>query len=731
MKKVVSCEIGGRTLSLETGELAKQASGAVLVRYADTVVFVASQDGPPRRGIDFFPLTVDYRERFASAGKFPGGFLKREGRPTMREILTARLTDRPIRPMFPKGYKDEVQIMANVLAVDPEIDPDVHAIIGASAALMISPSIPFQGPLAAVRVGKVDDQLVIFPTLEQTDEGSLDLIVAGNLESVLMIEGFAEQMPEDEMIEAILFAQQHIVSICELQVKLVAEVGVETAEYEEAGENPLLAALHADGFERLKTAMQSRVKAERHDQTKALKTELLEKHFPEDAEETADGSTRGDFSEAFHDLEQQVVRDLILNDKTRLDGRSMTDLRDISCIVDLLPRVHGSAVFTRGETQSVCTITLGTPRDTQRVDGPVEEFEKRFMLDYNFPPYSVGECRMIRGPGRREIGHGALAERSVVSILPDAEAFPYTIRAISDITESNGSSSMASVCSTTLGLMAAGVPILQPVAGISIGVVAEPDGRFELLTDIIGDEDHFGDMDFKVAGSQFGITGIQLDLKIKGISEEIIRATLAQAKDARINILKSMLGTLGQPREDISEHAPRLERTQIDPEKIGLLIGPGGKTIRAIQDETGTQIDIQEDGGTATVTVASTDGAAAEAALARIEALTEDVKVGRVYSGTVSSVKDFGVFVEIAPGKDGLCHISELADGFVKSVADVCSVGDKMDVKVIAVDDQNRVKLSRRAVLAEAASGDGEGEGGGEDDGAGGTDDGGGEGGQE
>ncbi len=702
MKKVVSCEIGGQTLSLETGDLAKQAAGAVLVRYADTVVFVATQDGTPRRGIDFFPLTVDYRERFAAAGKFPGGFLKREGRPTTREILTARLTDRPIRPMFPKGYKDEIQVMANVLAVDPEHDPDVHAITGASAALMIAPSIPFQGPLAAVRVGKVDGQLVIFPTLEQTAEGTLDLIVAGNLESVLMIEGFAKQMPEDEMLEAILFAQTNIIAICELQMKLVAELGVVKDEYEAAGENPLLASIHADGFARLKTAMQSSVKAERHEQTKALKDELIGKLFPEDAEETADGASRGDFKDAFHDLEQLVVRDLILNDKTRLDGRSMNDLRDINCNVDLLPRVHGSAVFTRGETQSICTITLGTPRDTQRVDGPVEEYEKRFMLDYNFPPYSVGECRMIRGPGRREIGHGALAERSVASILPDSEAFPYTIRAISDITESNGSSSMASVCSTTLGLMAAGVPILQPVAGISIGVVAEPDGRFELLTDIIGDEDHFGDMDFKIAGSQIGITGIQLDLKIKGISKEIIVATLAQAKEARLNILRSMLGTLSQPRAEISEHAPRLERTQIDPEKIGLLIGPGGKTIRAIQEETSTQIDIQEDG---TVTVSSTDGAAAQAALARIEALTEEVKVGRIYSGTVSSVKDFGVFIEIAPGKDGLCHISELADGFVKSVADVCKVGDKMEVKVIAVDDQNRVKLSRRAVLAEAAGG--------------------------
>ncbi len=701
VKTVVSREIGGHTLSLETGELARQASGAVLVQYADTVVFVASQDGPPRRGIDFFPLTVDYRERFASAGKFPGGFLKREGRPTMREILTARLTDRPIRPLFPKGYKDEIQVMANVLSVDPDHDPDVHAIIGASAALTISPSIPFQGPLAAVRVGKVDGTLIVFPTHEQVEQGGLDLIVAGNHDSVLMIEGFANQLPEDEMIEAILFAQTHIVTICEMQQQLAQELGISKEEYESPPENPFDALLQADAYEPLKAAKQSDVKAERHDGTGSLRDELLEKYFPEDAEETADGATRGQFKEAFHDIEGRVIRDLILNEGRRLDGRAPADLREIRCRVDLLPRVHGSAVFTRGETQSLATVTLGTARDTQRVDGPVVEYEKRFMLDYNFPPYSVGECRMIRGPGRREIGHGALAERSVVPILPNPEVFPYTIRVISDITESNGSSSMASVCSATLGLMAAGVPIAQPVAGISIGVIVEPDGRFELLTDIMGDEDHFGDMDFKVAGSQFGITGIQLDLKIDGISEEIIRKTLAQALDARKQILRAMLGEIDQPRDDISEFAPRLEQTKIDPEKIGLLIGPGGKTIRAIQDETSTQIDIAEDG---TVTIASRDGKDAEAALARVEALTEDIKVGRIYNGTVSSVKDFGVFIEIAPGKDGLCHISELADGFVKSVGDVCSIGDAMQVKVIAVDEQNRVKLSRRAVLAEQAS---------------------------
>ena len=695
MKVSVEREIGGRNFGLTTGELAKQASGSVLVQLADTVVFVAAQTGPARPGIDFFPLTVDYRERIAAAGKFPGGFLKREGRPTTKEILTCRLTDRPIRPLFPKGFNDEVQVMSSVLACDLVNEPDVLSINGASAALMLAP-VPFQGPIGAVRVGLIDGELILFPTREQIEASELDLVVAGSKESVLMIEGFGKQIPEDQMADAIMFAHKQIVEICELQDELVAKVGKEPVVFEPPAENPFAGILREEAYDRLRQAMQSDQKQLRHEQTNALRDELVEKLFPEGVEETETG-TLAQFKEAFHDLESRVVRDLIL-EGVRLDGRAPGDLRSVTCSVDRLPRVHGSAVFTRGETQSLATVTLGTARDQQRVDGLFDEYSQRFMLHYYFPSYSVGEVRPIRGPGRREIGHGCLAERSVEPVLPAEERFPYTIRVISDIMESNGSSSMASVCAATLSLMDAGVPITQPVAGISIGLVKEPD-RFILLTDIMGDEDHHGDMDFKVAGTQRGVTGIQLDLKIDGISEEIIRATLEQAKTARLQLLTTMLSEIRRPRADISDNAPRLLHKKIDPEKIGLLIGPGGKTIRAIQEDTQTTIDISDDG---TVTVAAASRECAEAGMARVEALTEDITVGRVYDGTVSSIKDFGAFIEIAPGKDGLCHISELSDGYVKSVHDICKVGDKMTVKVIAVDDQNRVKLSRRAVLQEA-----------------------------
>jgi polyribonucleotide nucleotidyltransferase len=705
VKVSVEREIAGRTLKLTTGEIAKQASAAVLVQYGETVVFVATQGGPGRPGLDFFPLTCDYRERFAAGGKFPGGFLKREGRPTTREILTSRLTDRPIRPLFPKGYKDEVQIMSNVLAYDGLNDPDVLSINGASTALSIS-DLPFDGPIAAVRVGMVDGELTLFPTVEETSESPLDLIVAGSSESVLMIEGFAEQLPEDEMADAIMFAHKNIVELCALQMELAEKVGVEKTPFEAPGECPFLTELTAKSKDALKDAKVAGMKQDRAGAVKELKTSLKEQYFPEGAEETEQGWTMSQFKAAFHDLEAIVFKELIFEGK-RLDGRAPTDMRKITCDVDLLPRVHGSALFTRGETQSLATLVLGTSRDQQRVDGLLEEYTKRFMLDYNFPSFSVGEVRPIRGPGRREIGHGMLAERSVQSVLPPTDKFPYTIRLISDIMESNGSSSMASVCSATLALMDAGVPISQPVAGISIGVVKESDEKYVLLTDIMGDEDHFGDMDFKIAGTGKGVTGIQLDLKIDGINEDIIRATLEQAKEARKELLRNMLSVIARPRKEISMNAPRLLKTKIDPEKIGLLIGPGGKTIRAIQEETGANLDVEEDG---TVLVSSTDSAAAEAALARVEALTEEIKVGRVYKGKVSAIKDFGAFVEIAPGKDGLCHISELSDGFVKNVTDICKVGDYLEVKVIAVDDQNRVKLSRKVLLE--GSGDEDGDGG-------------------
>lgn len=662
------------------------------------MVLVAATSSKGRDGIDFFPLTVDYRERLASAGKFPGGFIKREGRPTTHEILTMRLTDRPIRPLFPKWFRDEVQIMSQALACDGENLPDALSIIGASAALSLAP-VPFNGPIAAVRVGVVDGELKPFPTAEDLEESPLDLIVAGSKESILMIEGFAHQMPEEHMVDALAFGHRIIGELCDLQTKLVEAVGVEKPDFPEPEPNPFVPILMEEAADKIREAKTGGLKQERAANFRALKDEIREKFFPEGADETEDGKTVAQLKEALYVVEKKVVRDLILGG-TRLDGRSKGEIRDVSCRVGVIPLVHGSSLFTRGETQSLSTLTLGTVRDQQRVEDIFGEHHKRFMLDYNFPPYSVGECRPIRGPGRREIGHGALAERSVQSVIPSADDFPYTIRLISDITESNGSSSMASVCNATLALMDGGVPIKQPVAGISIGLVKEGDD-YTLLTDIMGDEDHFGDMDFKVAGTQKGITGIQLDMKIDGINEDIIRNTLAQAREARISLLRSMLSEIRRPRAEISPSAPKLVKVQIDPEKIGALIGPGGKMIRSIQEECEVTIDVDDEG---TVVISAANDAQAQEALYRVNALTEEIKVGKIYEGTVISIKDFGAFIEIAPGKDGLCHISELSDEFVKSVADVAKIGDLMSVKVIAVDDQNRVKLSRKAVLAELAS---------------------------
>lgn len=692
-KTTVSREIGGETITIETGILGKQAAGCVLVTLRETVVLTAVATSAPRPGIDFFPLTCDYRERFAAAGKFPGGFLKREGRPTTKETLTSRLIDRPIRPMFAPGFNDEVQIQAFVLSSDRQTDGDILAMNGASAALSVS-TLPFEGPLGSVRLGKVDGKVVAFPTAEQLEFSELDLIVSGTKDAILMIEGFAREMPEDEMVDALMYAHKLIGELCDLQLELRKKVGTPDSQYVSPEDDGLLGKLDSAYGAKLKEAKLTKGKQDRAEACSALKAEALAEFIPDPS---ADGAIDvGRFKSVWHDLEGKVVRQTIL-EGTRPDGRGGKDLRGIECQVDLLPRVHGSAMFQRGETQALVTITLGTGRDEQRVDGLQEEYSKRFMLDYNFPSFSVGECRPIRGPGRREIGHGMLAERSVNPVLPEHDSFPYTIRVISDILESNGSSSMASVCGATLGLMAAGVPISNPVAGISVGLVKEGDD-WTLLTDILGDEDHFGDMDFKIAGTQNGITGIQLDLKIMGISEEIIRATLQQSREARIEILRSMLSTIQRPRESTAASAPRLVRTSIDPQKIGLLIGPGGKTIRGIQEDTGVQIDVDEDG---TITIAGPDQETVAAGLGRVEALTASVQVGRIYTGKVSSVKDFGAFVEILPGKDGLCHISELSNEYVSSVGDICKVGDTMQVKVIAVDDQDRVKLSRKAAMAE------------------------------
>ena len=690
MKVRVERKIGDGTLSIETGLLAKQAAGSVLVQYAETVVLCAVADGPPRNAFsDFFPLTCDYRERTAAAGKFPGGFLKREGRPTMKETLTARLMDRPIRPMFPAWYLDEVQIQAFVLASDRQTDGDVLAMNAASAALTVSP-LPFQGPLGSVRLGHIDGKFVPFPTVEQLEDSDLDLVISGTKDAILMIEGFAREMPEERMLEALEVAHQYVREICDLQIELFNKANVEKKQYEIPPGDGMLDRLKAGFYTELRAAKQTVGKQDRAEAVSAVKKKAAESLI----NDPNDAAVAHSFSKAWHDMEEVAVRDLILAG-TRSDGRDHKTLRNIECAVDLLPRVHGSAMFQRGETQALITVTLGTGRDEQRVDGLIDEYSKKFMLDYNFPSFSVGEVRPIRGPGRREIGHGALAERSVKPILPDPEVFPYTIRVISDILESNGSSSMASVCGATLGLMAAGVPITNPVAGISVGLVKE-DNKWTLLTDIIGDEDHFGDMDFKIAGTQNGITGIQLDLKIKGIDAEIIKATLAQSRDARIEILRKMLTAIPRPKADISPWAPRLLRTHINPEKIGALIGPGGKNIRGIQESTGAVIEVEDDG---TVTIAASDGESAQLALAKVEAITASVQVGRIYHGRVTSIKDFGAFVEIVPGKDGLVHISELADGYVNSVAEVCSVGDEMVVKVIAVDEQDRVKLSRKQAM--------------------------------
>jgi polyribonucleotide nucleotidyltransferase len=699
----VECPLGAQSIILETGKLAKQAHGAVVVRFGDTVTLVTAVEGEADEGRDFFPLVVDYREKTYAAGKFPGGFIKREGRPTTKEILTARLIDRPIRPLFPSNYYREVQIMGAVLSADKENDPDMLCMIGSSAALHVS-HIPFLKPTASVRLGRIDNELILMPSHSQLEESDLDLVVSGTRDAITMIEGFAREMSEENMLQAILYAHQHIRSLVDAIEELREKAGLGKKEPPPAAlANPLVDIFRKRFYDEFSERKQTLGKADRADKIRELRERIFAEYLPADKEPEYEPTQ---VARAFESLEERVVRDLILEGK-RIDGRNPKQLRNISCEVGVLPRTHGTAVFQRGETQALVTTTLGTSSDEQRVDGLFEEFSKKFMLDYNFPPFSVGECRPIRGPGRREIGHGALAERSLKAVVPGSDEFPYTIRLVSDILESNGSSSMASVCGGTLALMDAGVPISNPVAGISIGLVKEPD-RFILLTDIMGDEDHFGDMDFKVAGTGLGITGIQLDLKIDGIDEPIIKATLEQAREARRDILKQMLSTLRQPRDEISKLAPRLLTTHINPEKIGLLIGPGGKTIKGIQEATGAKIDIEDDG---TVYISHSESAGAEAALRKVEALTEEVKVGKVYDGRVTSVKDFGAFIEILPGRDGLCHISELDDKYVGKVEDVCKVGDHMQVKVIAIDEHDRVKLSRKVLLREQNKGPG-GEGG-------------------
>ena len=703
MKTRVEKQIGSGLLWIETGEWAKQAHGSCVIGYNDNVVLCASTTAPSKPGQDFFPLTCDYRERVAASGKFPGGFQKREGRPGLKEILTSRLIDRPIRPLFPKGFYNDVQVFANVLACDRLVDPDVVAMNGCATCLMLGPT-PFQGPLGAVRLGYVDGEFVPFPTVEQLENSDLDLVISGNMDSVLMIEGFAREFPEMQMFEAIMTAHKYVREICELQQEIVDLVKPEKMTFEPLNTQPMYDALMAKYYDEFRAAKKTSGKVARAEACDAVKEKAKAELIVADEEDATEPNLFGAdyFEVAFNDFVERVVRDIILSQE-RLDGRGVKEVRPIECAINVLPRVHGSAIFQRGETQALITVTLGTGKDEQRVEGLFDEYTKRFMLDYNFPPYSVGECKPYRGVGRREYGHGNLAERSVKAVLPTPEDFPYTIRVISDILESNGSSSMATVCGATLGLMSAGVPITNPVAGISIGLVKEEDGRWITITDIMGDEDHYGDMDFKVAGTQNGVTGIQLDLKIDGISKEIIAQTLKQAREARIGILRKMLTAAPRPAEELSPYAPRMLRTKIDPDKIGTLIGPGGKTIRGIQDSTGASVEVAEDG---VVSVSSVDLASAEAAMKQVEALTANIEVGRTYSGVVTSIQNFGAFVEILPGRDGLVHISELSDGYIDDIASFCKVGDPMDVKVISIDDQNRVKLSRRAVLKDRGESD-------------------------
>ena len=699
----VERKIGGRTLSLETGKIAKQADGAVLVQYGDTIVLVAAVTAPPRfDDIDFFPLSVDYREKQSAAGKFPGGFIKREGRPSTKETLTARQIDRPIRPLFPEGYFQEVQISANVLSADQENDPDILAMIGASAALTIS-KIPFLGPIGACRLGRVNEQFIVNPTHKQLADGDLNLLLGGRKDAMNMIEVGARQLPENIIADAIATAQQTVTQVCEMIEELREKVGVEKEIPLVETDEKLLSDIRSQISDKLNEIQQIPNKQERNSAKDELFEQVLTQYCPDEnnpqpqieAEEKYNPSM---VKRILGKIESDVIKKLLLSGK-RSDGRAFDDIRPISCEVSILPRTHGSALFTRGETQSLVSVTLGTIRDAQIIDGLLDEYAQNFTLHYNFPPFSVGEVRPMRGPGRREIGHGALAEKALEQVKPPDDEFAYTVRIVSDITESNGSSSMASVCGGTLALMDAGVPITKPVAGISIGLISADNGRYELLTDIAGEEDHYGEMDFKVAGTVDGITAIQLDIKAEGLAHNIMVEALEKAKAARLEILKVMSQAISQPRPELSVYAPKLISIEIDPEFIGKIIGPGGKVIKGIQEQTNTTIEIEEDG---TIYISCIGGDGHFKAKEIIEMMTQPPKVGRIYDPSkVVSVKDFGAFIEITPGVEGLCHISELSDGYVKNVEEVCKVGDMIPVKLISIDDQGRLKLSRKAALVD------------------------------
>ena len=688
----VEIPVNDRVLSIKTGHVAKQAGGAALVQLGDTIILATACMADAKPDQDFFPLTVDYREKAYAAGKIPGGFFKREGRPTEKEILSSRLTDRPIRPMFPDGFFNEVQVLISVLSSDQENDSDVLGIIGASAALAIS-EIPFSKIIAGVRVARIAGELKILPTISELENNDINIIVAGSADAINMVEGGSREVSESDMLEALTFAHDWINKIVAKIEELKASCGKPKVEFTPPEiDADLLKTVTEQATERIKDANRTTDKHERQEKLDDLTKEIQEnlaEQYPE---------MERKISGIIHDIEKVDMREMILNEGKRIDGRGYEDIRDITCEVGVLPRPHGSALFTRGQTQALVATTLGTKMDEQKIDDILGESFKSFMLHYNFPPFSTGEAKMMRGPGRREIGHGALAERALEQVIPSESAFPYTVRVVSDILESNGSSSMATVCGSSLSLMDAGVPIKSPVAGIAMGLVKEAD-KYAVLTDILGAEDHLGDMDFKVAGTRDGITAFQMDVKVTGINVEIMQKALEQAHRARIFILDKMAEAIDKPRAELSPFAPRIIFMKIKIEKIGEVIGPGGKTIRRIIEETGAKIDIEDDG---TVLIASVDQEAGEAAKKMVEELTEEAEIGKIYTGKVRRTTSFGAFIEILPGTDGMVHISELENHRVNAVEDVVRVGDMVTVKVIDIDREGKIRLSRKAVLNEA-----------------------------
>ena len=683
-------QLGGRTFTVETGKMAKQANGAVLVRYGETVVLVtATASDEPREGVDFFPLTVDYEEKMYAVGKIPGGFIKREGRPGESAILCSRLIDRPIRPLFPEGYRNDVQIVATVMSVEHDNAPEIAAMIGASCALTIS-DIPFLGPIAGVRVGRVDGQFVINPNVEQREVSDLNLTIAGSRDAVMMVEAGANELPEEVILEAILFGHEEIKKIVAFQDEIQKACGKEKREVKLfAVPEELEKAIREYATDKLDQAVRNPDKLARDEDISNVKAEAME-HFLELYPDAIK-----EIPYMLHKIVKEIVRRMITKEKIRPDGREVEEVRPVSCEVGILPRPHGSGLFTRGQTQVLTVTTLGSLGDEQVLDGLGVETSKHYIHQYNFPGYSVGEARPVRGPGRREIGHGALAERALVPVIPSIEEFPYTIRMVSEILESNGSSSMGSVCGSTLSLMHAGVPIKRPVSGVAMGLVKDGDD-YTILTDIQGMEDALGDMDFKVAGTTEGVTAIQMDIKFKGISREILSAALAQAKRGRAFILGKMLECIAEPNKELSKYAPRVTTMQIKPDKIREVIGPGGKVIKKIIEDCGVQIDIDDDG---TVRISATSVEASEAAIACINEIVKEVEVGEVYKGKVTRIMNFGAFVELLPGREGLCHISQLDKKRVEKVEDVVNVGDELEVKVTEIDQKGRVNVSHKVLL--------------------------------